>query len=223
MKSFQFFFPIFLFLFSTSLLAQTEVVKETNTRIAIQELKEGALIVRLPSHAKKIAAMEELIQDKSVSKRNKENLKRQVTLIKQEAKLRNEAIVNGFTTAYDFSDVLFIYDSDTKALQGGKTQGIFLNEKLEIDNSIELQERPYLFVRFGQTDLSTTTGVEGMIITDKNLVDLRKPFPFYVREGGIRYLMDKIFDKKNADMRNMPRMAAKLNGNLKDYFDKMNY
>lgn len=203
---------------TTNLSAQTDEMRpKTEAKTAIQDLKKGVLIVRLPSHAKKIAAMEDLMKNKKVSKSNKENLKKQITLTKKETQLRNLAIVKGFKTAYDFSDVLFIYDHNTKAIQEGQATGVFLDKRLKVDESLDLNNRSYLFARFGKTDVNTTTGVEGIIITDKNLVDLGKPFPAYVREGGFRFLVDKAFDKKNADKRNMPRMVEKLNKNLKRY------
>lgn len=190
---------------------------QTEAEEAIHELKAGVLIVRLPSYRKKIAAMQELMQDKTVSKSNKENLKKQITLVQQDAHLRNLSIVEGFQSVYDFSEVLFIYDHHTKAVQEGNTAGIFLNERLKIDESIQLNNRPYLFARFGKTDTNTTTGLEGIIITDRNLQDLTKPFPAYVRESSLMFLMDKTFDKTNADKRNMPRLVEKLNKKLKKY------
>ena len=157
----------------------------------------------------------------TVSKNNKENLRKQIALVQQDAHLRNLSIVEGFQSVYDFSEVLFIYDHHTKAVQEGNTTGIFLDERLKVDESIQLNKRPYLFARFGKTDTNTTTGVEGIIITDRNLQDLTKPFPAYVRESGLKFLMDKTFDKTNADKRNMPRLVEKLNKKLKKYSDSL--
>lgn len=149
----------------------------------ISDLKEGALIVRLKTNDKSVAAYRNNgkpeIADRIEEERARQNLK----------------IISAFRNYFDFSRVYFIYASSTNDFLKGK-RDVFLNDSLQPDKKIKLKEDYYLFAEYGvlianmQQDGSRGSGTRwteesanpssnsALFITDTTLAQLQEPFPF---------------------------------------------
>lgn len=215
---------ILTFFIINSITAQNiekELAKERAEQ-AIELLKDGLLVVRLTSNHKKINKFKELIAAKDISERNRKKLQSELENTLAETKAKNILLMEKFRELYNFSDVLFIYDTDTEKLLAKQESGYFLNKDLEVSPNLSLQESPFLILRFGTTDRATTAGIQGMIITDSELNDLHPPFPYAYKEGGFMFVFDKVFDPQEAAVRNYPRMIEKMNVKLKKYYREVN-
>lgn len=212
---------LFSFFAFTTLNAQETVLSKQEQKVRaeqeIQNLQEGKLIVRLESNAKKIQKLRDFLDSKDLNEIEKENLKNLLDQTIQKTNKRNTLFIQAFQEFYNFSDILFTYDFHSEELLERQQKGYFLDKNLNIDNSLSLGDKKFLTLRFGNTDYATSSGAQGIIITDQKLKDLNHPFPYAVREGGFLYVFDKIFDKDGAIIRNIPRMVQKLNENLKRF------
>ena len=144
----------FLFLVSGSLLAQTgtdaDAVyrpkdykdqkafkhygkrRKAVARWQINQLKSGALVVRL--HSNRVLV-------ESLKKMGKADL---ATEKEHESFAINKNIVKAFKRCYTFSKVYFIFGDHTDTLWNGARSGIFLDTNLAVDNSIVMSENFYM-------------------------------------------------------------------------------
>ncbi len=155
---------------------------------AIRQLKNGALIMRLPCYAKKIAALEYIIANNSAPsavRRAKKLLKETQT----EAREENLRIIRLFRKHYNFSAVYFTYDTSITTLRRGAYQGIFLNDDLSPAPQISLPNGDFLLAHIGYTDPATTLRSEALILTDLSLKQIAAPFPSPVRYEAQRVMM----------------------------------
>jgi len=164
----------------------------------IKQLKTSVLLVRLKTSENTINA---LIKAGQIEKANKLKLK-------QEAE--NKKIVNAFNKNFDFCEVRYFFSSNSDKVRQKLYNGIFLNDSLEVDNSIKLDTSiTFLIAEFGYIEkdtmkmfshysyepsknggmekvanyYSTSSDIDfyALRILDSNFVQLNKPFPFYTR------------------------------------------
>lgn len=183
---------------------------------AIQNLKEGVLVVRLQSNARKIKALEALTKDPDNAK-----AKRAQKLLEQtiaETGSDNRAIREAFLGNYNFSKVQWMYDTATTLLANGATSGFLLNDSLEVDPSIQLASPAFLTLRIGYTDPSVTTGAESLIFTDQRLEDLADPFPYSFLFNPVNFALNKILDPQKAFQANIRKQVARINKKLKQFY-----
>ena len=163
----------------------------------INELKEGAIVVRLKNNK---LLIEQLL------KSGKEEM--------AEKKVREQYAINKNTMmAYRdylvFCKVYFIYSNSSDSLLDGARKGIFLDTNLNIDPSMEMKEKFYLlaerdygynssigFVREDSARMVTEKGnaVRQMSVVLKNKYghQLKSPFPYQIKEKN--YLDESGFD-----------------------------
>lgn len=217
---------LFIFFVFTTLHAQETVMskeeQKARAKQEIQNLQTGKLIVRLESNAKKIQKLRDILKSKGLNQKEKKNLQKRLDETIAYTNRQNTLFIQAFQEFYNFSDILFTYDLHSEELLEGQQKGYFLDKDLKIDNSLSLGNGKFLTVRFGNADYASSNGAQGMIITDQKLKDLNRPFPYAVREGGFLYVFDKIFDKDEAAIRNIPRMVQRLNSNLKTFYSQFN-
>ncbi len=150
---------------------------------AIQELKNGVLILRLNSEKEKLEKIEIMIQSTTLEAKDRARLER---ISKETIWVRdqqNTALVKAFRKFYSFSDVLFLFDFNVPELKSPGSKPLFLNDLLETDSSKNLADRPYYIVSFGRRlNSPTASEVEGLLVVDKNIVEMEKPFPFFVNQ-----------------------------------------
>lgn len=159
--------------------------KNEHARYCIENLKDGALIVRLNFKRKAINALEQ--------SGNMAGAER----IRLEQEQENLEIMAAFKSYYKFSPVYFISYDSTRAALNGKRSGYFLNEQLQVDPSISMNKDFFLFAEHGmletslpsdktnskQEKLRRGTIEEALVVRDQKMNLLRRPFPYFVRFG----------------------------------------
>jgi hypothetical protein len=149
-----------------------------------EQLQQGALVVRLKTKSRNISAYREAGLDEVADR------------IKEEQRIENNYIVRSFIEYFDFAPVYFIFTSYTDSLLGGVRKGIFLDQNLEIVDSILMDESFFLFAERGPVDRkvyvddrdlskgftydSNPTITDALVIRDSDLNQLFSPFPYYV-------------------------------------------
>lgn len=159
--------------------------------------------------------------------------------IEEEQKELNQKIVNGFKSNFDFCKTYFFYSHYSKYVKQGQLDSVvFLDKNLEVDTSISVGNNRFLTAEFGKTkqapgkyyenyetiktDGGVTTrntyygephmGFRALIIKDDQFVQLRKPFPYYVRT-----LSSFIFIKRRPH-----KTIARMNKKLHKFFRRSN-
>lgn len=144
---------------------------------AIHDLKNGVLVVIVPSYHKKIKVLEKAVRNPKTKASKKKRNKKLIAAAKKDRQKVLDQLYEGFSVNYDFSEVAFIHDTATvHIIKKGIKTDLFLKDERHID----LGDKPLFFLRYGYTDRATTTGIEAWIIADRQLQDLQKPFPYYV-------------------------------------------
>lgn len=214
--------------FSCSFRVQAQKKNQTKkerTEIAqslIKRLHEGVLLVRLSNRQKTIDALIKSGQE-SRAKEYSEKLKRD-----------NQALVTAFKNYYSFSLVYFFYSDQSKYVWNMDFDKVdFLDDSLKKDPSIKLSEKQYLIAEITNIEPDTTTryedtyivpgesgpetrtkysggadlGFEALVVKTENFVQIRDPFPYYVRT----------FD--SLPIKRKPKtIVKKLNSQLNTYY-----
>jgi len=188
---------LFLLLFSIGLQFSCNaqlIVQSSQAELAREQIinlkEKGALVVRLKAQ---IAAIEKL---------QKRGLVNQANILKKRTAVQNKQWMTAFKAAFDFCPVYFIDERGTDAIKNEDFKAnIFLNDDLEIDESIPCDAAYFLTAEYGQTLIlpkveeieserestdyqgnKSEVEVTAFIVKDKNFEPLKRPFPFYVRE-----------------------------------------
>lgn len=172
--------PLFVMIFIliariTPLCAQEPPSKEARREQAyqaIRDLKEGCLIVSLQSQSRKIESLQQAVADPSIKASEKNRVQLLLDKTVQERDTFNTKFAGAFSKVYDFSAVLFIYDTSLVALKNGVRAGIFLNDALLPDPSITTAGQSKLFV------LRYESSKDNWEIADIHLNNLNPPFPY---------------------------------------------
>lgn len=151
------------------------------SKVHISQLKNGVLLVRLVSKHDQIEYYNKF-----------ENYKAAEDLKLKTEKL-NQYLINGMRTSFSFCPVYFFEDIDTKDLLAGKFENVlFYNDRLEKDPQIKLPAGKLCYFAeysFTKDDIkakdqyyeSSNLGVPAIVIMDKNLDQLKRPFPYYCK------------------------------------------
>ena len=149
---------------------------------AIQDLKAGTLYVRLPSHRKKIEALEQMLADDNLKDSQAKYLERQLDDAIEERDRLALGYAAAFDSLYQFSNYALLYDYESPKLNAGAAEVYDSNfKKIGMDMT-----RPYFILHIGQT---AGTAVEALTILDKEMRPLPSPFPAnIVRYGPLSFL-----------------------------------
>ena len=171
--------------------------RNTVGRWQINQLKNGALCVRLHTNQKLIDGLRKM---------GKADL---ATQKEYEMMAINKNIVMAFTKYYTFSKVYFFLSHSSDTLLKGARSGIFVDTNLVVDPNIEMKEAFYLlaekddaynssigFVKEDTAKFIRETGnaskEAAMVLKNKYGHQLKDPFPFYVTNksmiAGTRYV-----------------------------------
>jgi hypothetical protein len=151
----------------------------------IKNLKDGTLVVRLNFKTKAIIA---LLQAGNTNGAND---------IRYKQEEENITIMKAFKKHFKFCPVYFVSFDSTIALVNGRQAGVFLNDDLKPDPSIQLRSAFFLFAEYGMIETAVAPdklnpeqetsqrGImeDALIIRDKDLKLLKDPFPYYVHLG----------------------------------------
>ena len=135
-------------------------------RTDIETLKNGALFVRLKTSELKITAL----KNRGMTKEAEE--------IRLAQETTNKQIIEAFKKEYKFSKVYFFYSNQSTSVKEGNYKGLIFDVNMHIDSSFSSDK--YLI---GEFDESATTQIDAFFIKDKNYEQLKKPFPFYVKQN----------------------------------------
>lgn len=186
-------------------------------RKAIQSLKNGTLVVRLKSKNNKIKKIEELLASNELKESTRARLRKELTSTIDQRNKYNTSLTNAFSNLYSFSNVYYMYDTASVSLKKGVKSGIFLDKNLELDPSIKIPEGDFFIVKTGTTNSTSTTGIQALVIMDKNLKDLSRPFPYYVRINSIARLFTRVFNHRNLVKKDSREVVQKLERKLRRY------
>ena len=135
------------------------------SRANIIMLKSGALFVRLKTSELKINAL----KSKGMLKEAEE--------IRVAQENTNKSIVAAFKANFTFCPVYFFYSNYSTQVKEGKYKGLIMDVNMQTDSSFTSDK--YLI---GEFDESKTTQMDAFIIKDKNYEQLKKPFPFFIKQ-----------------------------------------
>jgi hypothetical protein len=162
-------FTIYIFiLMANSLFAQD---KMDVTKQQIKDLKEGVLIVNLPTvldDASKFRATQKIFTQKDpLHKKRVESIIKEK--IKENAKLQTE-IAEGMDSFYHFSPYVIVYDT---------AQTVFFDKNFrKIDNYVLPEKHFYLSYKIVQHSAELVRN--SFVLQDKNQQNLQNPFPWEI-------------------------------------------
>lgn len=202
---------------STKRTKETKVL--SNATLASQaknQLREGALIVLLRSEHKRIYQLEILSRSSEYSTKQQANILKKIAAIKEEAQLKNEALIEGFRTKYRFSDFYFAYDTSLVSIQKGTQKGIFVNNAQEIDETITMKAKHIYLCRYGL--ISTSQQKEGLLITDIKGERIPRPFPSVAvaRASGLLLILNLVTNDGTYTKKSIARDVERLELNIRN-------
>jgi hypothetical protein len=164
----------------------------------INQLKNGALVVRLHSNKTLIESLKKMGKaDLAVQKEH-------------ESYAINKNIVKAFRQCYTFSKIYFFFGDDTDTLLNGARSGIFLDTNLTIDKSIVMNETFYMMLekddiynssigfvkedtaRYIKEKGNITDHTDYLVVKNKYGHQVKAPFPMsafaYTEDAGSPYV-----------------------------------
>ena len=174
-------------------------IRRIKSNQQILQMKNSVLLVRLKTSANTIAALRKIGDEDEAN----EVMKKQI--------IENKLIIKEFKENFDFCNVRFFYNNRSRDIKKNKFDNVFLDDSLQIDNSIKINTESVFIAEFGNleqdtakhfSDYSYERNDEGIIeevenyyspgidfsfyalrIMDDNFVQLSRPFPYYVKVG----------------------------------------
>lgn len=157
--------------------------KYLEAKKAIANLKQGTLIVVLNTFESKVEIL-------------KQNGKLNEALeFEKQIFNENQLLVQSFKKYFDFCEVKFIFSKEYSALNNLKPQYIFLDNHLHLDSSLSLKHNYFLVLKkeavleeaavpkdnFKEQHSGVVVINEALVISYYSGIQVRKPFPFYVK------------------------------------------
>ena len=210
-----------LFCLPCFLMAQPEDTGASPRRKAyesIKALKEGILVVCLPSNHNKIKALSALLNNPQVGETEKKRIQEQLATTISESQSDNKITIAAFRQEYRFSEIYFAYDTAVIQLRNGIPGGFFLNDSLEVVPRTSLAGKPWFVLRMGYTDATQNSGAEAFMLSDSNLNELPPPFPAAIRFDNLSYLINRALAPEIAVRKRMTKVAKKLQQKLGDFY-----
>ncbi len=163
----------------------------------IGRLKGGALLVRMHTRGNSITALRKSGKDKMADE------------LEAHQREYNHGIIKAFDAEFNFCPVYFFYSNHSESVMNEQFDDVvFLNAHLLPDTTITFAARTFLTAEFGTTESDTAKrfshysykpgsnsnpnrvenyygsskmGVSALIIKSEQFVQLKRPFPYYVR------------------------------------------
>jgi hypothetical protein len=218
---------LFLLLVPEFVLAQNQ---QSDKKMSIDELmqekirllKDGALLVRLQTKTNSINALK---QAGNIEKANQ---------VEVQQKTFNKTVIAAFRSQFNFCPVYFFESQySEKLLEGKMEEVIFLNDNLQPDQSIHIAQKEFLTAEIGPIESDTAAyfddkhydysgkglekekgyysgadmGFDALKIMNSRFVQLKKPFPYYVRT----------YDPYPSEKK-LKKVVTKMNTQLTDYY-----
>lgn len=202
MLSLLFMFPVFR---DMTLSAQAP-----DPAASILELKEGYLIVRIPTYKAKIDTLTAMAK-RTTDQDNKKRLQKQLQQAIEERDTLFADYISAFKYQYQFSKVAYLFDYDARDLN----TATYFNLDGEMLAVADLSEGPLFYIHFDRTSESQ---LDGLVIYNRYLKKIPAPFPNDFTRGGINFLFLRISDKKFPAWR-----VGKINKQLFKYWEEINW
>lgn len=213
MKALYLLFSCF-FLFLLPIRAQEEAMdhdaKVDMAEAAVNALKTGGLIVRLPTNARKIAGMQEVLARNEITPANYRRLEERITETMIETREQGLTLIRLMREEYEIGPLYFIPDTAYTLIQNEDSAGFFYNDKLELDPSITKPQGDVLLMRIGYADESSAVRAEGFILSNSSLDDLRLPFPGVIAFGNLSLLVNSTLAPAIAERRKLEAAVKRL-------------
>jgi len=209
------------------LIFSSASAQSSNNQMVAREhilaMKDGALLVRLQTRSQSI----ETLKDRGMEDKAKQLEERQ--------RNQNLEYVEAFISEFDFAPVYFFRSEDSKLVKEGRLdEVVFLDGEMNADSSIKVMKKIIYTAEFGTVDPddskrredyrlekdssgvkqkptyygSADMGFEALVIMNDQFVQLRRPFPYYVRT----------FGKKGIINRSPKKTVRKMNEKLFQFY-----
>lgn len=159
----------------------------------LRNLKGAAIVIRLKTSDKSIAAYRAAGRENIANRMVEENRK------------RNTKIAGAFASFFSFAKPYFIYANQTNAFLKNPSAFVFMNEELKSDTSIRFTDSIFIFCEYGtavpysnfqegsrymleerndfdtasvKQTTTTPSSSNVLVLLDKDLRQLQRPFPF---------------------------------------------
>lgn len=172
---------------------------------AIKELKEGYLIIRFPTYKSKVDTLTAM-SARATDPKNKARITKELQQTIEERDTLWADYIEAFKTRYTFSKVAYIFDYDAHDLNTAH----YYNLDGESIAVADLSEGPLFYVFFERTE---EDALDALVVYNRNMKKVPKPFPNDFMRGGINILFLKISDKKFPSWR-----VGKMNKRFNDFF-----
>jgi len=181
----------------------------TSPELAIRELQDGYLLVRLPASRGKIDTLSAMVArttDPDQKKRLEVMLDR--TIRERDALI--SSYTNALSTEYRFSRSAYYFDYDSRDL----TSTTFYNpDGQEIHININDPATPLYFLYFERTEEAK---IDALVVYDRNGQKVPAPFPNNFTRSGISFLFLRLMDQDYPAWR-----MRKINKRLYKYLERV--
>lgn len=180
--------------FSGSLFAQSTDPYAMARTQALQ-LKGGVLLVNLHTYTNTVTSLQKI-------GKNKEADKLQSDLTKM-----NQEIINVFETYFKYCQVYYFYSTYSDSILAYKYDHVVFDSAYNPVPAILLDTTSIFIADFSTTDNTRNANsdpddkwekskandftMSGLILRDKNMIQLNKPFPYYVRVSNFEMVLPK--------------------------------
>ena len=165
-----------------------------------------ALIVRLESGQNKTQVLQQKLEA-AKTEEMKAYWEQELKNSQLELQIKNQTIRTAFEQEFKFVEVLYIYDYAAKDLKRGKTQGIFLNENLQVDPTLELEGKAFLLAAEGRA----TSAAEGIYLHHSDMTRLKDRYLNFIKLNTIGLIFSNIFSTGDAPQQMYSKAVQKLN------------
>ena len=176
---------------------------------SIKNLREGTLIVRFPTYTAKIDTLKSLIA-RSTEPNAKARMEKLLRETIQTRDTLHHDYIQAFKNNYRFSKVAYFYDFDAYNLNTAAYYNLD-GERLAV---ADLSEKPIFYLYFERTAESK---IDALVIYDRNLKIVPRPFPNNFSRGGMNFLFLKISHKNFPAWR-----VGKINKQLVKFYQEVN-
>ncbi len=171
-------------------------IRRTAEKQIVELHDNGALLVRLKTKNNQILALQNAGKNELAER------------VENHQKEKNLKIVKAFKDEFDFCPVYFFYSDFSKSIKSKNFSEVeFLNHDLQFDSIIKINNEFFLTAEVGFIESDTTKrfsnyyytkedeqlvqkptyhtgtsmGFEALLIKNDKFIQLRRPFPFYIR------------------------------------------
>ncbi len=132
----------------------------------VKALREGVLLVRLPTRSRSEEALRLLRRDDWAD-----------SLAVQMSR-EHRQIVAAFERHFDFCPVYYFYGSCSDTLRNGLARQCLRNADLQPDTTVHLREGYWFVAEFASTE--GAIGMNTLVVRDNHFLPLGRPFPYKV-------------------------------------------